>query len=127
MAPRCFRNQAGMGDGLREERVPDERLGPGLLADIDVGLAGVTGGVDQETGPGFAQEVEQEIVAGVIQIFAGEGGEGLPAFAQGFGEGLPDVTRGAEKNDHPFEVESEAEDWAAAFSSRIASAITVSR
>ena len=89
-----------MGDRLWKERVARQSVSLGHFAGIDIWFACVTGRIDEETGFGPAQELEQQIVARIIQFLAGERGEGLFALAQSLRKSLSDITAGAEEDDH---------------------------
>ena len=104
MAPRCACHQAGMGDGLREKRVARQRVRFGIFAGVHVGFAGVAGRTNEKARLGFAQKLQQEIIARVIEFFARERGKGLLALAQGLRESLPDITCGAEEDSHESKV-----------------------
>jgi len=59
VAPGDAGGGAGLGDPAGEDGVAEEALGLVQLAGVDVGLAGVAGGVDQEVGLLASQEIGQ--------------------------------------------------------------------
>ena len=89
-----------MGDGGGQERVALQRLGAGGFAGIDIRLAGISGGVDDEFGPGVPQMFQQRLKVGVIDLPARKGLE-VPAASREFGgKSLAHVTGSAEKENH---------------------------
>src|SRR6266436_4178131 len=89
-----------MGDGLREQGVARQRIRFGFFTGVHIGLARVSGRIDEEAGLSFAQKFQQEIITRVIQFLANERDEGLMALAQSLGERLANVTAAAEENNH---------------------------
>src|SRR5712691_4081288 len=93
-----------MGDGLRQQRVARQCVRFGFFAGIDIRLAGVSGGIDEEAGFCFAKKFQQEIITRVIQFLARGRDERLLTFAQSLGESLANVTAAAEENNHKWAV-----------------------
>ena len=100
MAPGNVFDATGVGEHFGKECIASECVSFGVLAGIDVGLAGVARGVDEKSGFILAQIIEQKVEAGIIELPAREGGEVLIAHAQGAGKSFADVTRGAEEENH---------------------------
>jgi len=88
MAPRDVGGVAGVGNGQRQQRIALQRIGARGFAGVHVRFAGVTGGVDEKIGFGFAQTIEQHIEPGIIDLAAREGGERAAALLQRREEGL---------------------------------------
>lgn len=100
MAPRNLSDGAGVRDGLRQQGVAEQGVGAGDFARIDVGFAGVAGGVDHEGGALAAQVSEQVLEARVIELGAGERDEGDLATVKFGGEGAADKSRSSEQENH---------------------------
>ena len=100
MSPWNSLNEAGVREHLREEGVSGERVGPGIFASIDIRLAGIACGVDKECWFFLAQEFQQDVEFGVINLSARERSEVLLAFAEGAGKSFADITGGTKKQNH---------------------------
>ena len=100
MAP----GHAGVGAGLRDEAGQDgvahEAFALVQLAGVDVGLAGVAGGVDEEFRPVAAQGGGEDRRAGVVELRAAQVAEGDALAREQRLVGLADVTGTSEQVDH---------------------------
>jgi hypothetical protein len=77
-----------------------------LFAGIDIGFAGVAGGVDEKIRLGPSQKLEQVIGTCVVHFTARERFEGISAFVQCADEGLADIAGSAEEQYHPRSSQS---------------------
>ena len=68
MAPRHAGVGAGRGDGAGQDGVAGQALGLVQFAGVDVGLAGVAGGVDEEGRFLAAEQFRQRGPVGVVKV-----------------------------------------------------------
>ena len=68
MTPGDTGGGAGLGDAARKHGVAVEAIGLVELTSIDVGLAGVAGGVDEESGFISPQRGQERRRIGVVQL-----------------------------------------------------------
>ena len=91
---------AGLGDEAGEDGVAEEALGFVKFAGVDVGLAGVAGGVDEELGFVGLERGGEDGGVGVVHIRAAEIAEGNVFAGEEGLVCLADVAGAAEKIDH---------------------------
>ena len=100
MAPRDAGGGACGRDAAGDDSVAEEALGLVQLAGVDVGLAGVAGGVDQEIGFLAAEQSGERGGVGVVEFGPAQRSErDAPALQQGL-IGRANVTGTAEEIDH---------------------------
>jgi len=100
MAPRHAGGGAGLGDAAGENGVAEEALRLVQLAGVDVGLAGVAGGVDQELGPVRLERGGQLGDVGVVEVRAPQVAERDALAGEQRLIGLAHVTGATEQIDH---------------------------
>ena len=79
MAPRDAGIGAGRGDGARQDGVAHDAIRLVQFAGVDVGLAGVAGGVDEEFRPVPAQRGGELGGAGVVEFRPAQAAKGQAA------------------------------------------------
>lgn len=100
MAPRHAGGGAGLGDAAGEDGVAVEALGLVELAGVDVGFAGIAGGVDEEGGLVGAESGGEDRGVGVVHLGALEVAEGDALLREEDLISLADVAGTAEEIDH---------------------------
>ena len=76
MAPGYAGRGAGLGDAAGKHGVAEKALGLVQFAGVDVGLAGVAGGVDEERGLFAAEQVGEHRGLGVVKVRPAQIAEG---------------------------------------------------
>jgi hypothetical protein len=105
VAPRHTDGGAGLGDAAGKDGVAVEALGFVELAGVDVGLAGIAGGVDEEGGLVGAEGGGEDRGVGVVDLGALEIAEGNALLREEDLISLADVAGTAEEIDHGQNVD----------------------
>jgi len=100
MSPGDLECRAGMSHDARQHGIAEQRFGPGGLAGVDIGLAGVAGGMDDERRTRLPEMVQQEPELAVIDLAPAERGRGDAPVLELGGERLADIPAGAEQKNH---------------------------
>ncbi len=70
MPPRQLTQLAGRANDTRQDGISQDAFGPMYLAGVNVRLARVAGRVDQEISPGLADQCDQLVAIGVVDLLS---------------------------------------------------------
>src|ERR1039457_1435315 len=92
-APTPARLLAGLRDDARQDRVSEQALGLVQLAGVDIGLAGVSRGVDEKFGPVPLEAHAKRLAVGVVHLEAAQAPVGYCLEPEQRLVGVSDVSR----------------------------------